>query len=56
MCITCPVVQIEEGALVSDAAHVTDRCDARVLGVILRTKVLQLQDLCLPLQTHTHTD
>lgn len=60
LCATCPVVQIEEGALVPDPTHLADGGDAGVLGVILGTEVLQLQDLGLPLQhtrttrTHTH--
>lgn len=55
VCATCPVVQAEVGALVSDAADVPDGGDAGVFSVILRTKILQLQDLRLPLQSHTHT-
>lgn len=50
MCVTCPVVQTEVGALVSDAADVPDGRDAGVLGIILRTKILQLQDFRLTLE------
>lgn len=49
-CVTCPVVQIEDGTLVPDATHLADRGNTGVLGIILRTEVLQLQDLGFPLQ------
>lgn len=47
---TCPVGEREDHAAIGDPAHVPDRGDAAVVGVVLRTQVLQLQYLCLPLQ------
>lgn len=47
---TCPVAQSEVGALVFNATDVPDGGEAGVVGVILRTQILQLQNLCLSLK------
>lgn len=47
---TGPVGESEDHAAIGDPAHVPDRGDAAVVGVVLRTQVLQLQNLCFPLQ------
>lgn len=39
---TCFVGEFEEDILVGDTTHIPDRGDAAVVGVILRSKVLQL--------------
>lgn len=40
----------EDNTAVRDPTHISDRCDAAVVRVVLRTQVLQLQNLCFPLQ------
>lgn len=47
---TCPVSEREDHAAIGDPAHIPDRGDAAVVGVVLRTQVLQLQNLRFPLQ------
>lgn len=47
---TCLIGESEDNAAVRNPTHISDRGDAAVVGVILRTQVLQLQDLCFPLQ------
>lgn len=47
---TCLVGESEDHAAVGDAAHISDGGHAAVVGVVLRTQVLQLQNLRFPLQ------
>lgn len=47
---TCLVGESEDYAPIRDPTHVSDRGNAAVVGVVLRTQVLQLQDFCFPLQ------
>lgn len=48
--LACFVGESEDNAAVGDPAHVPDRRDAAVVGIVLGTQVLQLQDLRFPLQ------
>lgn len=50
MCYTCLIGESEDDAAIRDAAHISDGGDAAVVGVVLRTQVLQLQYLRFPLQ------
>lgn len=50
MCCTCLIGESEDDAAIRDAAHISDGGDAAVVGVVLRTQVLQLQYLRFPLQ------
>lgn len=47
---TCFIGQSEDDSAVSDAAHVPDGGDTAVVGVVLGSQVLQLQDFRFPLQ------
>lgn len=47
---TCLVGEFEDDVSVGNATDVPNGSDAAVVGIVLRTKVLQLQDLRLPLQ------
>lgn len=48
--MTCFIGESEDDPTVRNAAHVPDRGDAAVVRVVFRPQVLQLQDLCFPLQ------
>lgn len=48
--LTCFVGKLEHDVLIGNAADVANGRDARVVGIVLRSEVLQLQDLRLPLQ------
>lgn len=52
---TCLIGESEDHAAVRDPTHVSHRGDAAVVGVVLRTQVLQLQNLRFPLQLRPNT-
>lgn len=51
---TCPVVQNEVAASVSDATGPPDRGDAGVVSVVLQAEIFQLQDLRLALENKSN--
>lgn len=47
---TCLICESEDNTAIRDPTHISDGGDAAVVGVVLRTQVLQLQNLRFPLQ------
>lgn len=47
---TCLICESEDNTAIRDPTHIPDGGDAAVVGIVLRTQVLQLQNLCFPLQ------
>lgn len=50
VCLTSLIGESEDNTAVRDSTHISDGGDAAVVCVVLRTQVLQLQNLCFPLQ------
>lgn len=48
--VTCFIGEAEDDPMVRNAAHAPDGGDATVVSVVFGPQVLQLQDLCFPLQ------